>query len=140
MLTRADIMEIVPHRDPFLLIDEIDELEVGKRAKGKWHITGQEDFFRGHFPGYPVVPGVLIVEALSQVGAVAILTMPQFKGKLGFFAGIDGMRFKRMVKPGDTLVLETEITRVLAGIGQGVAVATVNGEKAAYGKMTFAVR
>ncbi len=140
MLNRAEVMEIIPHRDPFLLIDEITELEVGKRAKGYWHVTGREEFFRGHFPDHPVVPGVLIVEALSQVGAVATLSMPEFKGKIGFFAGIDGVRFKRMVRPGDTLVLETEITKIFGGVGHGNAVATVDGVKAAYGKLTFAVR
>jgi 3-hydroxyacyl-[acyl-carrier-protein] dehydratase len=139
MLNQEQIKEIIPHRAPFLLLDEITELEPGVRAVGKWHLTGDEEFFKGHFPGNPVLPGVLIVESLAQTGAVAVLSMEQFKGKIGYFAGIDGVKFKRKVLPGDTLTLEVELIKIRGIIGIGKAVATVNGEKAAYGELTFAI-
>ena len=139
MLNREQIKEILPHRDPFLWLDEITVLEPGVKAVGKLTLTGKEDFFRGHFPGNPVMPGVLIIEALAQTGAVAVLSLEQFKGKTGYFAGIDGAKFKRKVLPGDTLTLEVELVKIRGPIGIGKAVASVNGEKAAYADLTFAI-
>ncbi|NTU21739.1 3-hydroxyacyl-ACP dehydratase FabZ [Brevibacillus sp. HB1.2] len=133
------IQEIIPHRYPFLLIDKIEELELGKRAVGIKNVTVNEPFFQGHFPGYPVMPGVLIVEALAQVGAVAMLSMEEHQGKIGLFAGIDEFRFKDQVKPGDTLVLEVELTRVRGTVGKGHGKALVNGKVVAEGGLMFAL-
>jgi 3-hydroxyacyl-[acyl-carrier-protein] dehydratase len=135
----TQIQEIIPHRYPFLLVDRIIDLEIGKRAVGIKNVTVNEPFFQGHFPGYPVMPGVLIVEALAQVGAVAVLSMEENKGKLGFFAGIDQFRFKEQVKPGDTLTLEVEMTRVRGSIGKGRGTAKVNDKVVAEGELMFAL-
>ncbi|WP_078059936.1 MULTISPECIES: 3-hydroxyacyl-ACP dehydratase FabZ [Gracilibacillus] len=137
-----DIEEIkatIPHRYPFLLVDVITEQEE-QRITGKKNVTINEPFFQGHFPDYPVMPGVLIVEALAQVGAVAILNKEENKGKIGFLAGIDKCRFKRQVKPGDQLHLEVEIIRIKGPIGKGKATATVDGELACEAEITFAVK
>lgn len=139
MLNAQQIQEIIPHRYPFLLVDRIEELEEAKRAVGLKNVSINEDFFNGHFPGYPVMPGVLIVEALAQVGAVALLSKEENKGRLAFFAGIDNCRFKRQVVPGDTLRLEVEIVRLRGTIGKGKAVATVDGEIACETDITFAL-
>ena len=139
VLTTKEIMEIIPHRQPFLLIDTIEELEPGKRAVGKKCVTYNEPFFAGHFPQEPVMPGVLILEALAQAGAVAILSQPENKGKLVLFGGIDGARFKGKVVPGDVLLLETQIIKVKGPIGIGSAKATVNGKLAAKAELTFVV-
>ncbi|MFY0544199.1 3-hydroxyacyl-ACP dehydratase FabZ [Brevibacillus sp. H7] len=135
----TQIQEMIPHRYPFLLVDRIIDLEIGKRAVGIKNVTVNEPFFQGHFPGYPVMPGVLIVEALAQVGAVAVLSMEENKGKLGFFAGIDQFRFKEQVKPGDTLTLEVEMTRVRGSIGKGRGTAKVNDKVVAEGELMFAL-
>lgn len=132
-------MDIIPHRYPFLMLDSIEELEPGVRALAKKCVSVNEPFFQGHFPGNPVMPGVLIIEALAQAGAAAILSKPEWKGKTAYFAGIDKARFRRKVKPGDVLMLETTIIKVKGPIGVGRAVATVNGEKAAEAELTFAI-
>ena len=139
MLSSAEIQKILPHRYPFLLVDRIDELEAGVRAKGIKCVSVNEPFFQGHFPGNPIMPGVLIVEALAQVGAVAILSIPENKNKLALFAGIDDLRFKQQVLPGDVLELEVEIVKVRGPIGKGMATATVRGQLAARGELTFAL-
>ncbi|MCZ8514851.1 3-hydroxyacyl-ACP dehydratase FabZ [Paenibacillus filicis] len=139
MLDVVQIQEIIPHRHPFLLIDRILEVEAGVRAVGLKNVTANEDFFTGHFPGYPVMPGVLIVEALAQVGCVAMLLVEANKGKLGFFAGIDKFRFRGQVVPGDTLILEVIITRLKGSIGKGQAVAKVGDKVVAEGELMFAL-
>ncbi|RAP29630.1 3-hydroxyacyl-[acyl-carrier-protein] dehydratase, FabZ form [Brevibacillus laterosporus] len=139
ILDSVQIQEIIPHRYPFLLVDRIIEVEYGKRSVGLKNVTINEPFFQGHFPGYPVMPGVLIVEALAQVGAVAILGKEENKGKLAFFAGIDNFRFKEQVTPGDTLLLEVEMTRVRGTVGKGNAVARVGEKVVAEGEIMFAI-
>ena len=139
LMGTKEIMEIIPHRQPFLLIDTIEELEPGKRAVGKKCVTYNEPFFACHFPGEPVMPGVLIVEALAQTGAVAILSQPDFKGKTAYFGAINNARFKQKVVPGDVLMLELEIVRQKGPIGIGTAKATVNGKVAVQAELTFAV-
>lgn len=138
-LSTKEIMEIIPHRHPFLLIDTIEKLEPGVGAVGKKCVTVNEPFFAGHFPGNPVMPGVLIIEALAQVGAVAMLSLPEMKGKTAYFAGIDNARFRKKVLPGDVLLLETVITKVKGPVGVGKAVATVDGKKVAEADLTFAI-
>jgi 3-hydroxyacyl-[acyl-carrier-protein] dehydratase len=139
MLDSRQIQAIIPHRHPMLLVDRIIELEEGQRAVGVKNVSHGDSFFLGHFPGYAVMPGVLIVEALAQVGAVALLSMPEYRGKLAFFAGIDGVRFKRQVVPGDVLRLEVELGRFRPGFGKGTAMATVDGELACKGELLFAI-
>ncbi|ATD31897.1 3-hydroxyacyl-ACP dehydratase FabZ [Macrococcoides bohemicum] len=139
LLTFDEIKKIIPHRYPFLLIDRIIELEDGKKCTGIKQVSGNEPFFQGHFPDYAVMPGVLIVEALAQVGAVAMLKLEENQGKLAMFTGIDKCRFKKQVTPGDTLQLEVEMTRVKGPLGKGVAKATVNGEIACSCEISFAI-
>ena len=138
-LTTKQIMEVIPHRQPMLLIDTIEELEPGKRAVGKKCVSYNEPYFAGHFPQEPVMPGVLILEALAQTGAVAILSLPENKGKLALFGGIDQARFKGKVAPGDVLMLETEIIKAKGPVGVGSAKATVNGKLVAKAELTFVV-
>jgi 3-hydroxyacyl-[acyl-carrier-protein] dehydratase len=139
ILDSVAIQKILPHRFPFLLVDRVIELEVGKRAVGIKNVTINEHFFQGHFPQYPVMPGVLIVEALAQTGGIALGTMDEYKGRIAFFAGIDNVRFKRQVKPGDTLRLEVELTQLRRSIGTASALATVDGEVACKGDIMFAL-
>ena len=133
------IMETIPHRYPFLLIDTIEEIEEGRKAVGKKCVSGNEPFFQGHFPGNPVMPGVLIIEALAQVGAVAMLSIPEWKGKTAYFAGIEKAKFRKKVVPGDVLMLETTIVKVKGPMGIGKGIATVDGVKVAEAELTFAI-
>ena len=132
-------MEIIPHRQPFLLVDTIEEMEPGKRAVGKKCVTYNEPYFAGHFPQEPIMPGVLIIEALAQVGAVICLSMPENKGKLAIFGGIDKARFRRKVVPGDVLTLEVELIRQKGPIAIAKAVASVDGKVAASAELTVAI-
>ncbi len=139
-LTTKEIMEIIPHRQPFLLVDTIEELEPGVRAVGKKCVSYNEPFFGGHFPQEPVMPGVLIIEALAQVGAVSLLSMEQFKGKIGYFGAINNAKFKTKVVPGDVLTLEVEIIKMKGPVGVGKAVArNQDGKIAASAELTFAI-
>jgi 3-hydroxyacyl-[acyl-carrier-protein] dehydratase len=138
-LDRAGIEAIIPHREPFLLVDEIVELVPGDRAVGRYHVSEDAWYLRGHFPGRPIMPGVLQVEALAQVGAVCGLSAPGFAGRLALFAGIDDVRFKRIVTPGDTLTLECRITRLRGPIGKADATASVGDELACRAALTFAL-
>jgi len=139
VLDRDGVMALLPHREPFLLIDEVIELEPGVRCVARRTLRPDEWWFAGHFPGNPVMPGVLIVEALAQTGAVAALAQPENAGKLMLFAGIDRVRFKRVVRPGDTLELKVEVTAMRAGVGRGAALATVGGQAACRGELMFAL-
>jgi 3-hydroxyacyl-[acyl-carrier-protein] dehydratase len=139
MLNIDEIKEIIPHRYPFLLIDKVLEVVEGEKAVGIKNVTANEEFFNGHFPNYPVMPGVLIVEALAQVGAVAMLKKEENRGRLAFFAGIDKCRFKRQVRPGDVLKLEVEMTRVRGAMGKGKGIATVDGEVVCETELMFAL-
>ena len=138
-LNIKEIQEIIPHRYPFLLIDQIEDYEPGEFAVGYKCVTYREDFFKGHFPEKPVMPGVLIIEALAQVGAVAILSIPENQGKIAFFGGISKCRFKGMVVPGDKLKLETKIIKRKGPLGVGEAVASVEGKVVASAELTFMV-
>jgi 3-hydroxyacyl-[acyl-carrier-protein] dehydratase len=138
-LARREIEAILPHRDPFLLLDEVLVLEPGVRVVARKTVRQDEWYLAGHFPGRPIMPGVLMVEAMAQTGAVAVLADDENRGKLALFAGIDFVRFKRLVEPGDTLELTCELERVRGPIGRGRATATVDGELAVRGTLTFAV-
>ena len=138
-MTVAAIEQILPHRDPFLLLDEVVDLQPGERVVARKRVRDDEWYLRGHFPGRPIMPGVLIVEAMAQTGAVAVLADEANRGKLALFAGIDDVRFKRIVEPGDELELTCELERVRGPIGRGKATASVDGELAARGTLTFAV-
>ncbi len=135
----GEILKIIPHRYPFLLVDRILEVEPGRRAVGLKQVTINEPFFQGHFPGHPIMPGVLIVEALAQVGAVAVLSLPENRDKLALFAGIDNFRFRRPVVPGDSLRLAVELTRMRGAVGKGQARALVDGQVVADGELMFAL-
>lgn len=139
MLDVNEIKEIIPHRYPFLLLDKVTELDPGTGAEGYKNVTINEPFFQGHFPQEPVMPGALIVEAMAQLGAVAILSKDEFKGKTAYFAGIDKVRFKQKVVPGDVLHLKVEIIKMKKNIGIGKASATVEGKKVCEGELLFAI-
>jgi 3-hydroxyacyl-[acyl-carrier-protein] dehydratase len=134
----AQIRDLIPHRYPFLLVDRIEELEAGVRAVGVKNVTQNEPFFQGHFPDYPVMPGVLIVEAMAQVGAVGVMAGGEHAGKLALFAGIDGVRFRRQVVPGDVLRMEVEIVRLKGRVGRGKGRATVGDERVCEADLMFA--
>ncbi|MDO9556502.1 MAG: 3-hydroxyacyl-ACP dehydratase FabZ [Coriobacteriia bacterium] len=140
MMDRAAIERIIPHRSPFLLVDRAEDVTPGLGATGYLDVAEDMFWVPGHFPEYPVMPGVLIVEALAQVGAIALLSLEENKGKIALFAGIDKVRFKRQVSPGDTLRLTVEITKSRGPIGFGTATATVDGELACTGELMFAIR
>jgi len=133
------ILSVLPHRYPFLLVDRLTDLVPGEKAAGLKNVTINEPFFQGHFPGEPVMPGVLIVESLAQVGAVAILSMPENEDKLALFTGINNFRFKQMVKPGDQLELVVSLTGMRRNLGKGEAEAMVNGKIVASGELWFAL-
>ena len=139
MLSNVDIRKIIPHRYPFLLVDKIIEIEPGKRAVGIKNVTANEPFFQGHFPEYPIMPGVLIVEALAQTAGIAVAVLEEDKGKMGLFAGIDGVKIKRQVLPGDTLRLEAEILLNRLGMVKAKVVASVDGQVALEGEVKFAM-
>ena len=139
-LNIQEIMEILPHRPPFLLVDRITACEPGKSATGIKCVTMNEPFFTGHFPGQPITPGVLILEALAQTGAVAALSLPENKGKLAIFGGVKHARFKRPVVPGDVLELSCELLEQRGPVGYGKAVARVEGKIAAQAEITFVIQ
>lgn len=131
--------DILPHRPPFLFVDSLLALEPGRAARGVWHLTGDEWFFPGHFPGRPTLPGVLMCEAIAQIGAVAALADPKFAGKLALFGGLDGARFRRQVGPGDTLTLEAELGRMSARAGKGTGRALLGGQVACECELLFVI-
>lgn len=139
MLNKKEIEKIIPQRDPFLMIDEVEEIIEGESAVAYKNVSAEEWYFKGHFPGNPIMPGVLIAESLAQTGAVAILSMEENKGKNALFGGIDKMKFKKMVVPGDRLKLEVKIIKRKGPIGVGEAIASVDGKVAAKGELTFAL-
>ena len=139
MLNKEEIKEIIPQREPFLMIDEVEEYVPGESCVAYKNVEETEWYFKGHFPENPIMPGVLITESLAQAGAVAILSVPENKGKNALFGGINNMKFKKMVVPGDRLKLEVKIIKRKGPIGVGEAIATVDGVVAAKGELTFAV-
>lgn len=139
MLTVKEIKEILPHRYPFLMIDRVEEIVEGQSVKGYKNVTINENFFNGHFPEYPVMPGVLVLEALAQMGAIAVLSKEEFKGKIGFLVGADKVRWKKQVTPGDKLDLYVELIKMRGNIGVAKGEASVNGEVVCQGEIMFAI-
>ncbi|WP_270537936.1 3-hydroxyacyl-ACP dehydratase FabZ [Ligilactobacillus salivarius] len=139
MLDITEIKRIIPHRYPMLLIDRVEELIPGEKAVARRNVTINEELFNGHFPGNPVMPGILIVEALAQTGAVALLSLPEFKGKTAYFGGIKSAKFRKVVRPGDSLRLEVTLEKIRNNVGLGKAIATVDGKKACTAELTFMI-
>lgn len=139
MLDITEIKRIIPHRYPMLLIDRVEELIPGEKAVARRNVTINEELFNGHFPGNPVMPGVLIVEALAQTGAVALLSLPEFKGKTAYFGGIKSAKFRKVVRPGDSLRLEVTLEKIRNNVGLGKTIATVDGKKACTAELTFMI-
>lgn len=139
MLDITEIKRIIPHHYPMLLIDRVEELIPGEKAVARRNVTINEELFNGHFPGNPVMPGVLIVEALAQTGAVALLSLPEFKGKTAYFGGIKSAKFRKVVRPGDSLRLEVTLEKIRNNVGLGKAIATVDGKKACTAELTFMI-
>ena len=139
MLNKEEIKKIIPQREPFLMIDEVEEFTPGESATAYKYVDEKEWYFKGHFPGNPIMPGVLITESLAQAGAIAILSMDENKGKNALFGGIDKMKFKRKIVPGDRLKLEVKIIKRKGPIGVGEAIATVDEKIVAKGELTFAL-
>lgn len=139
MLDITEIKRIIPHRYPMLLIDRVEELIPGEKAVARRNVTINEELFNGHFPGNPVMPGVLIVEALAQTGAVALLSLPEFKGKTAYFGGIKSAKFRKVVRPGDSLRLEVTLEKIRNNVGLGKAIVTVDGKKACTAELTFMI-
>ncbi len=139
VLDSTQIQEIIPHRYPMLLIDRVDELEPGTRAAAIRNVTAHEEIFQGHFPGNPVMPGVLIVEAMAQTGAVALLTLDEFKGKTAYFGGIKNAKFRKVVRPGDQMKIEVVLEKIRGNVGLGKGVARVDGKKACTAEITFMI-
>ena len=131
--------EVIPHRPPFLFVDEVTELVAGERARGCWHLRGDESFFEGHFPGLPTVPGVLMCEAIAQLGAVVLLSADRYAGRLPLFGGVDRARFRRQARPGDTLELEVEMSRLSSRAGKGSGRALIDGQIAAECDLMFVI-
>ncbi|HIX69362.1 3-hydroxyacyl-ACP dehydratase FabZ [Enterococcus diestrammenae] len=138
-MTIEEIKAIIPHRYPFLLIDRVEEMEAGKKIVAKKNVTVNEPFFQGHFPEEPVMPGVLIIEALAQAGAVALLSLADYQGKTAYFGALDKAKFRKKVVPGDTLMLEVEITKIKGPAGVGKGIAYVDGKKACEAELTFMI-
>jgi len=139
VLDITEIKRIIPHRYPMLLIDRVEELIPGEKAVARRNVTINEELFNGHFPGNPVMPGVLIVEALAQTGAVALLSLPEFKGKTAYFGGIKSAKFRKVVRPGDSLRLEVTLEKIRNNVGLGKAIATVDEKKACTAELTFMI-
>lgn len=139
LMNKEQIMEIIPHRDPFLLIDEVEEMVVGKSITAIKHVSPEEYYFKGHFPKEPVMPGVLIVETLAQAGAVAVLSMEEYRGKTAYFGGIKNAKFRQKVKPGDTLKLVVELDRMRRQAGTGICTAYVDGKVVCKCEILFAI-
>lgn len=138
-LDSTDIQKIIPHRYPMLLIDRVEELEPGKMAVARRNVTIHEEVFNGHFSNNPVLPGALIVESLAQTGAVALLSAPEFKGKTAYFGGIHSAEFRKVVRPGDSMQLKVELTKIRGNIGEGKGTALVDGKRACTAEMTFMI-
>ena len=138
-LNRKDIENIIPHSEPFILVDEVLEMVQGQKITALKYVKPEEYYFKGHFPNNPVMPGVLLVESIAQAGAIAVLSLPEFRGKMVLFAGIDKARFKRVVKPGDTLKIEVEISEIRRNIGKAKGKASVDGILACSADAMFAV-